>query len=212
MGESGHYYLGLTVYITLARIKSLVAHIKMKQHICLLGPPAVGKLSVGNVLSTHTDLPLYDNARAIDIASLLFPYGSEQFRTYRDDLRFDFFNRAISSDINGLISTGCLARTSWPHFIRIESLLACANWNTRYILLTASEDALVARARSSERLLKRSLISESSIKLWLRENWPPRLLEGLEIYQIDTSNLTLEATVVTVLTSLRMSDESERTA
>lgn len=159
-------------------------------HLCLLGPPAVGKLTVGRLLSEWNGFPLYDNARSIDTAMLLFAYGTEDFREFRDELRFSFYSRAASSNIAGLISTCCLARNSWPYLHRVEAILTANGWNTSYFLLTADEATILSRGRSPDRGQKTALTAPSAISEWLAKNWPPILPQGMNIQQIETTNTT----------------------
>ena len=51
-------------------------HIKL--HYFLLGPPAVGKLTISRILSTMTEYPIYDNSLSINTALLLYKYGSKE--------------------------------------------------------------------------------------------------------------------------------------
>lgn len=184
----------------------------MKQHFFILGPPAVGKLTVGRLLSRQTNFPLYDNARAIDVAALLFHYGTENFRAFRDEQRLAFYSRVISSTVPGLISTGCLTRTSWPYFRRIDSLLSTNGWSTKYIILSASAETLISRANSPDRQFKLSLTDRISMRAWLDDNWPPFVPPDLLAHGIDTSQLAASETVSKLLALLELQDESKGTA
>jgi shikimate kinase len=165
-----------------------------KRHIFLIGPPAVGKLTVGQALATRTAFPLYDNTLAVDVASKLFSYGTREFREYRDEQRLTFYSRATESSVQGLISTACVARTSWPYFDRVEEVLSAAGWTTIYILLDAARPALLERVVSVTRRSKTTLLSPTALVDWLDENWPPILPVDRRICRLDTSKLAASET------------------
>ena len=169
-----------------------------KLHLFLVGPPAVGKLTVGRILSQSTDFPLSDSARSIDTATLLFPYGTAGYREFRDELRFSFYSRAGTSQIPGLISTCCLARNSWPYFRRVEALLSATNWQTIYVLLTADESSLFARVESPDRRQKTALMTPASIREWLAKNWPTTFPEDVRFHSFETTMLSPLATSIEV--------------
>ena len=183
-----------------------------KQHVFLIGPPAVGKLTVGHLLSQGTGFPLYDNAKSIDTATLLFKYGTEDFRKFRDELRFSFYSKATTSCVTGLISSCCLARSSWPYIRRVEALLSANSWRTSYFLLTADDTTIQSRAEFPDRQQKVALTAPTSIKDWLAKNWPPTFPKGIDIQQIDTSNVTASDTATRIKTLLDMNHEPTRTA
>ena len=138
-----------------------------RKHLFLLGPPAVGKLTVGKILSKRTNYPLFDNARTVDVASLLFDYGTNEYRAYRDEMRMLFYNKAMTANIKGLISTCCLRHPSnWCYFDCIEKLFNEHGWNTMYFLLTAEKKAIIDRAGSMERKSKNSLNKKPEIEQW----------------------------------------------
>jgi len=112
----------------------------IKTHIILLGPPAVGKLTVSRVLSDLTNYPVFDNAKTVDIALLLFDYHSKEYREYRDELRFSFYEKAVKSEIKGLISTYCLRHPkNWEYLEAVAKIFQKHNWHTIYYLLTAKK-------------------------------------------------------------------------
>ncbi len=161
-----------------------------KEHIFLVGPPAVGKLTIGRLLSQWTGFPFYDNSRSIDTASLLFPYGAEEFREYRDEMRLSFYLRAKSSGIGGLISSCCLARNSWPYLNHIEAHLSDSGWTTKYILLTADEAIILSRVESLDRQKKVTITTQVEIENWFVNNWPPVIPKDKDLFQVDTSKKT----------------------
>ena len=90
----------------------------MKKQIVILGPPAVGKRTVGHALGLSLSSPVFDNAKTVDLAILVYGYGGDEYRKYRDSLRMDFYDRFLrSSRHNYLISTNVLPKKdNWLYF------------------------------------------------------------------------------------------------
>lgn len=164
-----------------------------KFHIVLLGPPAVGKLTVGVSLSKLTGFPVFDNSKTIGIALLIYKYDSAEFRGYRDALRMSFYRRAMQSEITGLISTCCLrsART-WGYLRKIETVTRRAMWDTVYVLLTADLSELIRRAESPERKFKNSLSTREQIEEWTETCSGETLTFQRPMVIIDTNNAAAE--------------------
>lgn len=73
--------------------------------ILIFGPPAVGKMTVGNALSELTQIPLFHNHMSIEPALRFFPFGSPSFARFVKTFRQTLFEEAIASQLNGLIFT-----------------------------------------------------------------------------------------------------------
>ncbi len=163
-------------------------------HIVILGPPAVGKLTVSKRLSKMINFPVFDNAKTVDIASIIYNYGTAEFRQFRDRLRFAFYNEvAKSTFINGLISTNVLRHpNNWKYFDKVENIFKNSGWETRYIMLTASDEELQKRVISESRESKHTLTSKESLKKWISDNPFHILLENHICPVIDTTNISIE--------------------
>lgn len=169
----------------------------IKLHIIILGPPAVGKLTVGKVLSQLIDFPLFDNAKTVDLAALIHDYDTNEFRIYRDHLRNSFYRETVSnSKINGLISTNVLRHPiNWKYFDKVENIFSNAGWETKYIMLTASEEELLNRVVSESRKSKYTLTSEESLRKWIFDNPLHTSLENHTCPIINTTNISIEEVV-----------------
>ena len=71
----------------------------------VVGPPAVGKMTVGQALAALTGLRLFHNHIAIDLALRFFEYGTPPCRRLVDDVRRRVFEEVAASDLPGLIFT-----------------------------------------------------------------------------------------------------------
>jgi hypothetical protein len=73
--------------------------------VFIVGPPAVGKMTVGHELSRRTGLKLFHNHHAIDLALRFFPFGTPPFHRLVGDFRRRIFEEVAASDLPGLIFT-----------------------------------------------------------------------------------------------------------
>ena len=73
--------------------------------VIIIGPPAVGKMTVGRALEKITDLKLFHNHMSIELVLNFFPYDSPGFTQLVDDIRFSVFREVAKSDLEGLIFT-----------------------------------------------------------------------------------------------------------
>ena len=73
--------------------------------VMLIGPQAVGKMTVGQELEKITGLKLFHNHMTIELVSPFFSYGTEQGRKLVNSFRMQIFEEVAKSDLEGLIFT-----------------------------------------------------------------------------------------------------------
>ena len=73
--------------------------------VVIVGPPAVGKMTVGAELSALTGLPLFHNHLSIEAVLPVFDFGSPAFNRLVGDFRERVFAEVVESDLPGLIFT-----------------------------------------------------------------------------------------------------------
>jgi hypothetical protein len=73
--------------------------------VMLVGPPAVGKMTVGHALAALTGFPLFHNHHTIDLVLRFFPFGSAPFQRLIGEFRRRVFEEVAASDLPGLIFT-----------------------------------------------------------------------------------------------------------
>ncbi|GLY92749.1 AAA family ATPase [Actinoplanes sp. NBRC 103695] len=71
----------------------------------IIGPPAVGKMTVGEQIAARTGLRLFHNHLAIEPVLRFFPFGSPPFGRLVDRFRCDLIEEVAASDLPGLIFT-----------------------------------------------------------------------------------------------------------
>ena len=73
--------------------------------IVIFGPPAVGKMSVGQELAKLTGLKLFHNHMTIEIVLNFFPFGDARFHKLVNEFRRRVFEEVAASELPGLIFT-----------------------------------------------------------------------------------------------------------
>jgi hypothetical protein len=73
--------------------------------VFIVGPPAVGKMTVGYELAARTGLKLFHNHHTIELVLPFFPFGSPPFRRLVREYRQRLFEEVADSDLPGLIFT-----------------------------------------------------------------------------------------------------------
>jgi hypothetical protein len=71
----------------------------------VVGPPAVGKMSVGQAIAERTGLRLFHNHISIELALRYFEYGTPAFRRISDEVRRRVVEVVAASDLPGLVFT-----------------------------------------------------------------------------------------------------------
>ena len=73
--------------------------------VIIVGPPAVGKMTVGAELSALTGLPLFHNHLSIEAVLPVFDFGSPAFNRLVGEFRERMFAEVAQSELPGLIFT-----------------------------------------------------------------------------------------------------------
>jgi hypothetical protein len=73
--------------------------------VIIVGPPAVGKMTVGAELSALTGLPLFHNHLSIEAVLPVFDFGSPAFDRLVGGFRERVFSEVVESELPGLIFT-----------------------------------------------------------------------------------------------------------
>ena len=73
--------------------------------ILLFGPPAVGKMTVGQELAKITGLKLCHNHMSLELANQFFEFSTPPFRRLSTLFRTEIFKEVANSDLDGMIFT-----------------------------------------------------------------------------------------------------------
>jgi hypothetical protein len=75
------------------------------EFVVIFGPPAVGKMSVGEELCRRTGFKLFHNHMVIEPVLGIFPFGSEPFGRLANEFRRRIIEEAVEADLSGLVFT-----------------------------------------------------------------------------------------------------------
>ena len=73
--------------------------------VFVVGPPAVGKMTVGHELAARSGLKLFHNHHTIDLVLRFFPYGTPPYQRLVGEFRRRIFEEVAGSTLPGLIFT-----------------------------------------------------------------------------------------------------------
>lgn len=171
--------------------------------IIITGPPASGKMTIGQELAKLTDFKLFFNHMSIDLVYQFFDFGTAPFIRLDDLIRFAFFKEIAKSDLKGLVFTAAIAYDK-PNDIeytyQIMDIFKAQNAKVGLVSLDTTLEERLKRNKTANRLkhkpLKRDL--EFSEQLLLNANRKHRQvfqegdLEGVDVLKIENTNMTAE--------------------
>ena len=149
--------------------------------VFIVGPPAVGKMTVGAALAARTGLRLFHNHRTIDLVLPFFTFGSPPFGRLVNEFRRRILEEVASSDLPGLIFTYVWAFDQASDDAEVEAyseIFKRLGGAVFYVELQASQAVRLQRNetefRLAEKPFKRDLVQSR------------RQLIALDDYQLDS--------------------------
>ena len=119
--------------------------------IFIHGAPAVGKLTVARELAALTGFRLFHNHLTVDLATSLFPFGSEPFILLRERIWLAAFAEAARNNVS-LIFTFNPERTVRERFIQDTiDMVKAEGGKVVFVELTCSEADLERRLEDASR-------------------------------------------------------------
>ncbi len=79
----------------------------MPKFLLIIGPQAVGKMTVGQELEKITGYKLFYNHMTIEMVRKIFDYDKKSFRKMNQIIRYEVFKEFAKSNEEGIIFTGC---------------------------------------------------------------------------------------------------------
>jgi cytidylate kinase len=123
--------------------------------VILFGPPAVGKMTVGQELARTTGLRLFHNHMTIDLLLNFFEFGTKEFARLNRLFRDEIFNAVAASELPGLIFTYVWALNDSrdkAYIDRVASTFLGRGANVYYVELQADLDVRLKRNTDRTRL------------------------------------------------------------
>jgi hypothetical protein len=126
--------------------------------VFIVGPPAVGKMTVGHELAKRTGLRLFHNHHTIDLVLRFFPFGSPPFGRLVNEFRGRIFEEVAESDLPGLIFTYVWAFDhpgDHAQVARLASVFASRGGRVLYVELQATQEERLRRNETEFRLAEK---------------------------------------------------------
>lgn len=121
----------------------------------IVGPPAVGKMTVAHELASRTGLRLFHNHMTIDLVTRFFDFGTPPFNRLVSSFRRQILNEVAGSDLPGAIFTFVWAFDVPGEADEVASY--CAPFRERdhrvvFVELEAAQEERLRRNRTEFRL------------------------------------------------------------
>ncbi|MDW4526850.1 AAA family ATPase [Rossellomorea marisflavi] len=123
--------------------------------VIIIGPQAVGKMTVGQELAKITGLKLFHNHMTIDLVGNFFDYGSTEGKRLVKLFRHELFDAISKSDLDGLIFTFVWAfdmKEDWDYIESISTMFSSRGGSVFYVELAAGVQERLNRNKSENRL------------------------------------------------------------
>lgn len=127
--------------------------------VLMIGPPAVGKMTVGQEIARRTTYRLFHNHQSIDPLLSVFDHGTPSFTRLNGLIRREVLAEAMDSGVPGLIFTVVVALDDPVDVQGVEDYVrqvVDAGGRVDVVELTADLDTRIAREGSENRLLHKS--------------------------------------------------------
>ncbi len=121
------------------------------------GPPAVGKHTIGAILSERTGLPLFHNHLAVDAALSIFQFGSPQFNAMRAGIWLTAFREAALAG-RSFIFTFAPETSVEPCLIdELINSVSTAGGRVYFVELSCARSTILERLANTDRARFRKL-------------------------------------------------------
>lgn len=124
--------------------------------VMIIGPQAVGKMTVGQELEKITGLKLFHNHMTIELVSPFFNYSSEVGKRLVHSFRMQIFEEVAKSDLEGLIFTWIWAfdkgKSEEDYYNKIKDIFVKQGGEIFLVELEADLEERIKRNESENRL------------------------------------------------------------
>ena len=122
--------------------------------LLILGPPAVGKMTVGRAIADRSDFRLFHNHHSIEMLLDVFDYGTPPFVTLNSEVRRRVIEEAAAAGTD-LIFTFVYDMDLEAEAVWLERLVAPYADDVAVVELVADLDTRLVRNRTEHRLAEK---------------------------------------------------------
>ena len=130
----------------------------MPNLIQIIGPQAVGKMTVGQELSKITNLKLLHNHMTIEVLTKIFDYSRDSFRKLNEEFRIQIFKEFAKSDEEGIVFTTTWDfddEEEWDRIYKYIQIFKDNNAQIYIVELEANLEERLKRNKMENRLLNK---------------------------------------------------------
>jgi len=161
--------------------------------IFIYGPPAAGKLTVGECLAARTGYKLFHNHLTVDLAHALFEFGSAPFGRYVEHLRFEAFETAARAGLAGMIFTFVYALGADDGFVRaVQEIIERFEGEVCFVQLVCDRAALEQRVQGASRQRFRKITDGALLRAVIGRHEVFQPIPFVSSLTIDTTELAAE--------------------
>jgi len=124
--------------------------------VLITGPPAVGKLTVGNALAKRLGYKILSNHDSIELALRFYYFGNKGFKEINEGIRKLIWNAtAKHKDIEGMIFTLVWAfdlQVDWDYVDDMKGIYEDEGWTFHIVELSADQATRLQRNIHPDRL------------------------------------------------------------
>ena len=127
-----------------------------KTLVIIIGPHAVGKMTVGQELAKITDLRLFHNHMSIELTRKLFAHSEKEWSVLNETIRKTVFELFAKGDFPGLIFTYMCAfdlQSEFDYLQNVIDLFQSKGADCYVVELCADFEERLVRNKSENRLL-----------------------------------------------------------
>lgn len=177
----------------------------MTKFIVILGPPAVGKMTVGQEIAKRTHFKLFHNHLIIEALLPVFDFDSESYKKLAQEFRTRVFEEAIAAKLEGIIFTFVVAYNRPSGMSQLLQWIELFKQNSAEIFIIELQAHLEERLKRNEtdhrlnhKLSKRDVTFSRNIMLKNEKEWEMVSKEGtfdtFPYLKLDTNNLSAQET------------------
>lgn len=154
----------------------------MAKLVLIIGPQAVGKMTVGQELEKITELKFMHNHETLELPARIFGWGSESRKRLTELFRTAIFEEMAKSDLEGLIFTMVFAfdhKEEWEWLERTKSIFEKNNGEIFIVELEADIEERLKRNKTENRLNNKP--SKRNVEFTERE-----IIEDTQKYRLNS--------------------------
>ena len=183
----------------------------MKKTILVIyGPPGVGKLTIGQQLSTKTGFKFFNGHRLADVVHSIFDFGTKEFVNTTNFLWLFLFEKLVKSKTQGIIVSfvyGVQTLEGRHDEQFCKKIITIAKRNRakiHFIKLTCSDNELYKRVQNKSRTQFGKLTSATLLKKIRKSYKVDEIIPFVNNKVIDTTSLTPKQAADRIITQLNM--------